>query len=431
LQKKIFCFIFLILIFSTLPFSFAQQNNNFESEFNFDNKIFFLIFNFTLLFLILLIIKNKIPNNLKKIIQNIFSFDLSKKNTQIILCVIFSLYIISVINELDDVENLFGDSIAVTKHAENFTNLYIENFDLDHLFTVIPSPNYVLLSTSIQLFDNIKIIPFIGSLFLIFVTYILTKEITKKRFAGIISILVILQSPLFLKYDTIATYTNFWMLFYLISLYLIIKRWQFSVLSYLISLFTKPLTILFLPISISFIYNALITKKEKYFSYFAYLVIIIVGVIVYSSGSYVPTIEQFNYNEFLSGLKQFSSFMKDDLFIIVAILPLTVGLFIISRRGNQYANSIQVMIGVIFLSFPLIIALTPQNNHDYRMIPIVIAFALGIGTLFSNTSIEQIKKSKKVISILVFIFTFSIVGINIISVIFPGIIQGTYQVQLG
>ena len=354
-----------------------------------------------------------------KIIKKVFAFELSKRNTILIIGIIFSLYIITSINELDNDENLFSDSLRVVKGAEAYDIF-------ENLFSV----KYFLLNLSIELFDNIKIIPFIASNLLLAVTYLITKEITKKRFAGVISILVVLQSSLFLKYDTIATYENFWTLFYFISIYLIIKRWQLSSFVFIISVFSKPLIILFLPITLFFISRSEISKNEKFFSYISYTIVVILGVIVYTVGYIFVPLNEFNYDEFVTGFKQFSMFFSNDLFLIIAILPLTIGLFFISRRGNRYADSLQIMIVGILLVAPILLSFTTYNYHDYRMIPLVIAFAIGIGTLFSNVHSAHIKKSDKYISKIVFVITISIVGINILSVLFPDLIQGKYYLDL-
>ena len=76
----------------------------------------------------------------------------------------------------------------------------------------------LLLDASQTIFQNIKILPFVASILVILFTYLLTVQITEKRFAGIIAILVLIQSHTFLRFDTVAVYENFWVLFYLLSL---------------------------------------------------------------------------------------------------------------------------------------------------------------------------------------------------------------------
>jgi len=424
MRKIILCFICLIFIFSTYPISFAQQvfiPVNISTE---NNGIIFLIFNFSLLIIIILFLKNKIPSSIKNKFKKIYSFELSKRKTIIILGIIFSLYIITSINELADKEIVGTDSLGVFTYAESF-NILEHGLN----YSVI---KYYLLNLSIEIFDNIKIIPFIASNLLLIISYLITKEITKKRFAGIISILVILQSSLFLKYDAYATYENFWVLFYFISIYLIIKLPYLSSFAFGISLLSKALTVLFLPITLFFISRSEISKNKKIFSYISYIIIIIVGLIVTTIMDMTSSnfLHEFSAREFATGVKQFSMFLSNDLFIIVAILPLIIGLFFISRRGNRYADSLQIMIAVMLLVAPLLNSVTTYNNHDYRMMPLVIAFAIGIGTLLSNVHSGHIQKSDKYISIFVFVFSVSIVISNMLTVLFPNLIKGGFFLEL-
>ena len=96
-----------------------------------------------------------------------------------------------------------------------------------------------LLDSSLNVFQNIKLLPFFASILLLFMTYLLTVQITEKRFAGIIALVVLIHSSTFLKFDTVAVYENFWVLFYLISLYVIQKKWILSPIFYILSFFTK------------------------------------------------------------------------------------------------------------------------------------------------------------------------------------------------
>ena len=79
MQKIILCCICLIFIFSTFPISFAQQVYIPLNESTENNGIIFLIFNFSLLIIILLFLKNKIPSYIKNKFKKIYSFELSKR----------------------------------------------------------------------------------------------------------------------------------------------------------------------------------------------------------------------------------------------------------------------------------------------------------------------------------------------------------------
>ena len=67
----------------------------------------------------------------------------------------------------------------------------------------------ILLDVSQDFFQNIKLLPFIASILVIVFTALITIQISKKRFAGIVSMIILLQSITFIDFDTIAVYENF------------------------------------------------------------------------------------------------------------------------------------------------------------------------------------------------------------------------------
>ena len=114
---------------------------------------------------------------------------------------------------LNDALEIWPDGESENPYIEEQNDRYVRMF---------------LLDSSLKLFQNIKILPFVASILVIFFTYLLTVQITQKRFAGVIAILVLVQSHTFLRFDTVAVYENFWVLFYLMSLYVINKQWILS-----------------------------------------------------------------------------------------------------------------------------------------------------------------------------------------------------------
>ena len=70
-----------------------------------------------------------------------------------------------------------------------------------------------LLDISLDIFQNIKLLPFVASILVVVFTYLITTQFCQKRFAGMISVVVLLQSYTFLKFDTVAVYENFCVLF--------------------------------------------------------------------------------------------------------------------------------------------------------------------------------------------------------------------------
>jgi len=92
----------------------------------------------------------------------------------------------------------------------------------------------------------------------------------------------------------------------------------------------------------------------------------------------------FDPRDFRSGLTAFSSEFRFDGLIVIFLLPLVVGLFIASQKGMKNADSVMVLImGMLFLA-AIIPGFTTFPNTPYRFMPLVIFFAIGVGTLLSK-----------------------------------------------
>ena len=149
---------------------------------------------------------------LYNIIEKIRTFELSKKLSVVILFVILGIYVGFSIPELFiDESTQLGDYRILKEGLELWPfgksgDVYVQE-QIDRYVRMF------LLDISYDVFQNVKLLPFLASILVVFFTYLIAIQFCKKRFAGIISIVVLLQSYLFLKFDTIAVYENFWVLF--------------------------------------------------------------------------------------------------------------------------------------------------------------------------------------------------------------------------
>ena len=338
---------------------------------------------------------NKLPDSIKHGLKSLFSFEISKKTAVVIILIIMTGYIAFSSMELtedeiwpdwDQVEvRLQGDKAVpcdIIVSNPNCTGWPYTNPTVSSGFE--PHVRYFLLKLSVTLFDNFKIFPFFASIALLLVTYLFTTLITGKRFAGIISLIIMIQSNLFLSFDTSPTYSNFWTLFYVLSLYLALRLWMLSPAIYLLSIFAKVLTVGFLPMSIFFVLSSDIPKKKKAFVVLVSLVIIGGGGIVFITQNSAE-IEGAGWNpdDFWMGLSTFANQLRHDGLLIVFVLPLVFGLFMISKK-SRYANSIMVMIAGMLVIVPLISGFTEMTNQPYRFVPLVFFFAIGVGTLLAK-----------------------------------------------
>ncbi len=355
-----------------------------------------LISNFVIFGLAFLYIKNRLPNRISKSIKFVFNYEVSKKVAFFAIVILLGLYISLTVGEL------FNGKYQAD-YKEHF-QAYFEIYDVTE-FDVTPIGNHLLfflVTSSMEIFDNYKVIPLIASVSLLVLTYLFTFELTKKRFAGLVAMVIVLQSNLFLMYDTSVTYPNFWILFYLLSLYLIIKKWSLSPISYLAALFSKPLSAAFLPMTLFFIYRADIPKQKKVKSVIFYAVILI-AVATFISTVETRNLENFNVNlgvfsvhDFWDGFGSLYDSLRFDGLVLLFLLPLAFGLLYAARKGIAHADSIMFLILGMLLSSPLIYGLSNFIIVPYRLIPLIVFFAIGTGLLLSkNVSPTKFTKERQ------------------------------------
>ena len=111
------------------------------------------------------------------------------------------------------------------------------------------------------------------------------------------------------------------------------------------------MTIMFLPMSLFFIFRCEITRVKKIIIVSATAGILLIGFIgasVYDVNLSASTggQEEFDSDEFWLGFSSFSYQLRFDGLVLLFILPLIVGLFIASRKGIVHADSMMVMLGV-------------------------------------------------------------------------------------
>jgi len=328
---------------------------------------------------------NKLPIFFKKSIEFLFNFEVTKRIAFISIVVLLAIYVAATANELS-VEEAFGDFTRVKQRVSTWDINKIDSLSEPHF-------RYFLLSNSVSLFDNIRVIPFIASIGLLILTYFITYEITKKRFAGLAAMVILLQSAVFLKYDTTATYENFWTLLYLFSLYSIYKFSPLSPLAYILSIFSKPLTALFMPMTFFFIFRSKLTKRKKIIALIPYLVILVAGIIAIvvfevnfagSTAGEITFVDRFFWNGFSSLAFQ----IRFDALVVYFLIPLIVGLFILAKKGKVEAEMVMVLIGGVLFSAPLLTGFTDITNQPYRFVPLVVFFAMGVGVLLSKKKIS-------------------------------------------
>jgi len=330
------------------------------------------------------VLKNRVPEKISILFKKIVSFQISKKVTILTIIVILSIYTIATIPEFEKNEE-FDDFFTMEKRLNE--SIRDNRFTIEDAISgnqnysiAEPHVKYSLLLISEKVFGDFRVIAFFASVSLLILTYLVTEAITKNRLAGLVSIILLIQSNLFLSFDTSAVYSNFWILFYLLSLYVITKGWFVSPILLGVSIFCKMLTAIFVPMSIFFILNSEISKNQKIIITSSMIVLLVVGGAIFLGTQEFDKVSSFKTDRFWEGFTSFAFQMRLDGITILFLVPLIFGLFLSSKKF-KHANSISILIAGVLLSGPILAGMTDQTNQPYRFIPVIVFFAIGTGIL--------------------------------------------------
>jgi hypothetical protein len=239
------------------------------------------------------------------------------------------------------------------------------------------------------IFGNYKVGPLLSSISVLVLTYCITKEITKKRFAGLVAFVLVLQSGTFLIYDTSIIYDSYWVSFYLLSLYVIFKKWPVSPIAFVLSLLCKHLSVVFAPMTLFVAYNSDLARKSKILLTAAYAGILGVGFFI-TNGFTTQSIQTTSdWHDFWMALSGISYQMRYDVLILVFLLPVILALFVAAKRNIVHAKSAMILMLGSLLSQPILSAFTVNSSEPYRFLPFVVFFAISCGVLFSKTRSDE------------------------------------------
>ena len=345
----------------------------------------FIIVNIIVFSLILLHLKKRLPEIFTTISEKIFSFDLSKRNSFLVLGIILAIYVATSANELSTNEiSQYGDFLVLEKAIKIWPEQESENKYLAEQLD--RHVRMVLLVASEEIFHNIKVIPYLASIFLLITTYFLTVKLSDKNFTGLIAVILVLQSSTFYIYDTIAVYENFWVLFYVVSIYLIFKKPRFSSILFILAIFSKAIFVLWLPISILVTLFSDIPKNKKIFVISTHIIVIVITLIIFQySNAVYGNVVDIELSEFWIGFTTLSSNLRFDVLLLLFLLPISAGLFLKARMGSKNSISLIVLICGTILVTPVLEMITDYYFvYPYRYIHLVVFFAIGLSSLFSK-----------------------------------------------
>ena len=364
---------------------FTENLNPFELGYQ---STFLIVSNVVILGFGIAYYKKKIPSLVHDVVDKIRTFEIPKRVTIIALAVILGVYI-----------GLSAPELSLDEGADwaDYDAILIPALEIwpfgqtDDVYVQEQNDRYVrmfLLDVSLDIFQNIKLLPFIASILVVVFTYLVTVQFCQKRFAGIIAVIVLLQSYTFLKFDTVAVYENFWVLFFLISLYVIEKKWFLSPVFYILAFYTKAYVAPFFLMTLFTTYRSQISRRTKAAILISYVVTVSAAItLVFFGGTVYPDVIDVNYSKFILGFQVIIAQLRFDLFFIMLLLPVTVGLMFLSKSKLKHADSILILIFGTIIASPILVTFTYHYEIlPYRFIPLLIFFSIGVGMFFAKNS---------------------------------------------
>jgi len=140
-----------------------------------------------------------------------------------------------------------------------------------------------------------------------------------------------------------------------------------------------------------FVYRTNLSKKKKIRILISYGIIVALALTYLEITDARFTLGEFDNHDFWAGFSAAYNSLRFDEIVLVFLLPVTVGLFIASRRGIIHADSIMFLILGILLSAPLVEAYSNSISMPYRSITLIVFFAIGTGLLFSKNVTRKFK----------------------------------------
>ena len=367
---------------------FTENLNPFELGYQ---STFLIVSNVVILGFGIAYYKKKIPSLVHDVVDKIRTFEIPKRVTIIALAVILGVYI-----------GLSAPELSLDEGADwaDYNTILLPALEIwpfgqaDDIYVQEQNDRYVrmfLLDVSLDIFQNIKLLPFIASILVVVFTYLVTVQFCQKRFAGIIAVIVLLQSYTFLKFDTVAVYENFWVLFFLISLYMIEKKWFLSPVFYILAFYTKAYVAPFFLMTLFTTYRSQISRRTKTAILISYVVIVSAAfALIFVGDTIYPDIIDVNYSKFILGFQVIIAQLRFDLFFIMALLPVTVGLIFLSKNKLKHADSILILIFGTIIASPILVAFTYHYEIlPYRFIPLLVFFSIGVGMFFSKKLVHH------------------------------------------
>jgi hypothetical protein len=138
-------------------------------------------------------------------------------------------------------------------------------------------------------------------------------------------------------------------------------------------------------------YRSQIPRRTKIAILISYVVVIVLAVLLlFLADTVYSDLIDINYSKFILGFQTISAQLRFDLFFIMTLLPVTVGLMFLSKNKLKHADSILILIFGTIIAGPILVMFTSSYEIlSYRFIPLLVFFSIGVGMFFSKKSVHH------------------------------------------
>ena len=278
-------------------------------------------------------------------------------------------------------------------YSTDFVKPYLSTCSISELPNHRAPLKLYSLCFSDQVFGNPKTIPFLFSVLLFPVTFLLASRICKNYTCGVMACSLLLGSKIIGLLGPTMAFSPDWALLFMGSIYAIYRKPVLVGPLFFGSMAMKGLGFLLTPVLLYWIISADISKKSKIISCVSVgLATIVIFGLWLSGNSLIIQQDGFkvNFDQAGYGLEQILYMFRHDQIQYLLIPVSLVNLFLM--RKNPNAKSLLYMsLGWIALVF-LLPVFSIYQMYDYRMIPLIIFSGIGCAMIPLNPHFKKIKK---------------------------------------
>jgi hypothetical protein len=249
---------------------------------------------------------------------------------------------------------------------------------------------------SYKLFDTPKLLPILFNLALMPLVYLLASALTKDRIVSLITLVTFIELPIYHDYIGSGTYDQIWSFFLILAVYISyrFKRPGLTILSFLVSLTSKTLGLLYMPSILYTLYDKRGTSTPKKILLVLIISITMIPVVIYFTGG--------NLDHFLGGSIGFhqeniNHAIFDNFGMLAYEVPIILfTTFASFRYGPKIPSPLRklclVWIGNAWLTTTIIYLFSTQYQFVYRFVPLAVFLALFIGITINDLGRAYIEK---------------------------------------